>query len=78
VSEIASHGPAKVEGGSTISRDGPAQVHDRGRRRDGGASFAVVLIENDGEDEGRKTRILRWRYSQRICASAISPTPSVF
>ena len=55
VSEIASHGPAKVEGGSTISRDRPAQVHDRGRRRDGGAGFAVVLIENDGGDERRET-----------------------
>jgi hypothetical protein len=30
VSEIASHGPAAVEGGSTIFRDGPAQVDKRG------------------------------------------------
>ena len=36
VSEIASHGPAHVEGGSMIARDGPAQVNDGGRRRDGG------------------------------------------
>src|SRR5271168_3853367 len=36
VSRIASHGPAQVEGGSMIARDGPAQVSDRGRRRDGG------------------------------------------
>jgi hypothetical protein len=30
VSEIASHGPAAVEDGSTIFRDGPAQVDKRG------------------------------------------------
>jgi hypothetical protein len=34
--KIASHGPAFVEGRSTIARDGPAQVDDGGRRRDGG------------------------------------------
>jgi hypothetical protein len=43
VSKIASHGPAEVEGGSMISRDWPAQVDDRGRRRDGGENVAVVL-----------------------------------
>jgi hypothetical protein len=66
VSKIASHGPAEIEGGSMISRDGPAQVDDRGRRRDGGESFAVALkcrkvIWRDGEGERRETRILPWR-----------------
>ena len=43
VSKIASHGPAAFEDGSTIFRDGPAQVNDGGRRRDGGASFAIAF-----------------------------------
>jgi hypothetical protein len=42
VLKIASHGPAGVEGGSTISRDRPAQVNDRGRRRDEGAGFTLA------------------------------------
>jgi hypothetical protein len=61
VLKIASHGPASVEGRSTISRDGPAQVNDRGRRRDGGVSFTVTFTQRDGEDRKRETESLPWR-----------------
>ena len=51
VSEIASHGPAAVSGGSMITQGGPAQVNDRGRRRDGGAGFTIVRGAGGSEEE---------------------------
>jgi hypothetical protein len=42
VPRISSHGPVAIDGGSTITEDAPAQVVDRGRRRDGGSSFTIV------------------------------------
>jgi hypothetical protein len=41
-----------------ISLDGPAQVNDGGRRRDGGAGFAIVFFLCGSEDERRETVIL--------------------
>jgi hypothetical protein len=53
-----------------ISRDGPAQVNDRGHRRDGGASFMIAFTRGD-EDESRETRTSPWRL-----ASGLVPQPS--
>jgi hypothetical protein len=65
VLKIASHGPASVEG-EMIFRDRPAQVNDRGRRRDVRCrlqhrinNFADTL--RGGEDERRDNRISPWR-----------------
>ena len=55
-SKIASHGPADVEGASIIARDAPAQVDNRGRRRDGGLGFTIVRIACGGGEEGRAIR----------------------
>jgi hypothetical protein len=44
MSEIASHGPAAIMGSvvKTISQGTPAQVDDRGRRRDRGSNFTTM------------------------------------
>jgi hypothetical protein len=44
-----------------IARDGPAQVNNRGRRRDGGLGFTIVRVACGGGVEGRIIRTSRWR-----------------
>jgi hypothetical protein len=76
-SKIASHGPAAIEGGSMIPRDAPAQVDDRGRRRDGDSGFTIARTERGGGEEGRDIRTSPRQHRRRIRASGLSPTPSV-
>lgn len=75
VSKIASHGPAIVGVGSTIRYDGPAQVNDRGRRRDGGASFIIGRLSSVAKTEMGKPNLTPG--NRQSCPSTISPTPSV-
>ena len=49
---ISSHGPADVEG-AIIARDAPAQVDNRGRRRDGDLVLTIVRVAFDRALEGR-------------------------
>src|SRR5580704_1995018 len=60
-SKIASHGPANVKGASIIARDAPAQVDNRGRRRDGGLGFTIVRVAYGGGEEGRTIRTSPWQ-----------------
>ncbi len=53
-------------------------MDDRGRRRDGGASFAVALLDAKVKKRGGKPNFALTKNSQCTCPSAISPTPSVF
>ncbi len=59
-----------------IPRDAPAQVDDRGRRRDGGLSFTIVLtgavVKRRNGDPN-----LAAANRRRMQASGLSPTPSV-
>jgi hypothetical protein len=72
VPEIASHEPATFTGGSTISRDGPAPVDGRGRRRDGGASFLIAFNPRGRRRKRRKNPNLTLANT----ASALAPQPS--
>ena len=51
-SKVTSHGPADVEG-AIIARDAPAQVDNRGRRRDGDLVPTIVRVAFDRALEGR-------------------------
>ena len=61
-----------------IARDAPAQVNDRGRRRDGGLGFTIVRLARGSEDEDRVIRTLPWQIANGSKSHRISPTPSVF
>ena len=49
-----------------IARDGPAQVNNRGRRRDGGLGFTIVRVACGGGVEGRIIRTSRWRSAHSV------------